>query len=120
MADYMKLSFANIAIGCFILTFVSFVVSAAAADESSESGRWIWSLAKITRRITVPVLILSCMLATFMPPSKTIAMMYVIPEIANSAVIKQDVPEIYNLAVDALKDQLKTYIAPLAVEKNKQ
>ncbi len=43
---------------------------------------------------------------TFLPSSKTIAMMVVIPEIAHSKVVQQDLPDIYNAAVKALKDQL--------------
>lgn len=41
------------------------------------------------------------------PSSKTIAMMIVIPAIADSKVIQQDVPDLYNAAVEAIKDQLK-------------
>lgn len=44
--------------------------------------------------------------AVFIPSSKTIAMMVVIPEIAHSKVVQQDLPDIYNAAVKALKDQL--------------
>ena len=40
------------------------------------------------------------------PSSNTIAMMIVIPEIAHSKVVQQDLPDIYNAAVKALKDQL--------------
>ena len=43
---------------------------------------------------------------TFVPSSKTIAMMVIIPEIAHSKVVQQDLPDIYNAAVKALKDQL--------------
>lgn len=47
-------------------------------------------------------------LATFLPSSKTIALMYVLPEIANSKAVQQDVPELYDMAVKALKDQLSS------------
>ena len=40
------------------------------------------------------------------PSSNTVAMMVVIPEIAKSKVMQQDLPDIYNAAVKALKDQL--------------
>jgi len=45
-------------------------------------------------------------LAVLTPSSKTIAMMVVIPAIANSEVIQKDVPELYSLAIDALKENL--------------
>ncbi len=41
------------------------------------------------------------------PSSKTIAMMYVIPEIANSKVVREDIPQIYEAAIEALKENLK-------------
>lgn len=45
-------------------------------------------------------------LSAFLPSSNTIAMMVIIPEIAHSKVVQQDLPDIYNAAVKALKDQL--------------
>ncbi len=41
------------------------------------------------------------------PSSKTIAMMYVIPAVANSAPIQRDLPIFYDAAVEALKDWTK-------------
>lgn len=43
---------------------------------------------------------------TLIPSSSTVAMMVIIPEIANSKALQKDVPDIYNAAVDALKKQL--------------
>lgn len=51
---------------------------------------------------------LSLLAGTFVPTSKEMAMMYVVPHIAESQVIKQDMPEIYDMGVKALKDWLKT------------
>lgn len=42
----------------------------------------------------------------FIPSSKTIAMMVAIPAIANSEPIQKDLPELYQLAKDALKEQI--------------
>jgi len=44
--------------------------------------------------------------ATLMPSSKTIAMMVAIPAIANSEPIQKDLPELYQLAKEALKEQI--------------
>jgi hypothetical protein len=41
-----------------------------------------------------------------MPSSKTIAAMVVIPEIANSDVIKRDIPDIYEAAIGKLRAEL--------------
>lgn len=43
----------------------------------------------------------------FVPTSKEMAMIYVVPNIAESQVIKQDIPEVYDLGINALKDWLK-------------
>ena len=43
----------------------------------------------------------------FVPTSKQMAMIYVVPSITESQVVKQDIPEVYDLGVKALKDWLK-------------
>lgn len=43
---------------------------------------------------------------TLIPSSKTIAMMVAIPAIANSEPIQKDIPELYQLAKEALKEQI--------------
>jgi len=45
-------------------------------------------------------------LIVVVPTSKEFAMIYVIPKVANSQVIQKDVPELYQMAVDALKEKL--------------
>lgn len=44
--------------------------------------------------------------ATLIPDKKTIACMVVLPAIAESRAVQQDLPELYSLAVEALKEQL--------------
>jgi hypothetical protein len=58
-------------------------------------------------RRTLPASILAAGLAALLPSSNTIAMMVIIPKIAESKVLQQDLPDIYNAAVQALKDQLQ-------------
>ena len=43
-------------------------------------------------------------MSVLLPSSKTIAMMYVIPKMADSEVIKKDVPEMYEMAKEALRE----------------
>lgn len=43
---------------------------------------------------------------TLVPSSKTIAMMVAIPAIANSEPIQKDLPELYQLAKEAMKEQI--------------
>lgn len=47
------------------------------------------------------------LILTFLPTTKEMAMIYVVPHISESQVIKQDIPELYDLGVNALKDWLK-------------
>lgn len=44
--------------------------------------------------------------ALIAPSSRTIALMYVLPRVAESDAIQRDVPELYRLAIDALKAEL--------------
>lgn len=46
-------------------------------------------------------------LTVLTPTSKEMAMIYVVPHLAESQVVKQDIPEVYDLGVKALKDWLK-------------
>lgn len=57
--------------------------------------------------ILAPCFFLSYAALTLVPSSNTIAMMVVIPKIAESKAIQQDLPDIYNAAVEALKSSLK-------------
>lgn len=55
----------------------------------------------------VPVWLFSVIGVLFIPNSKEMAMIYVVPQITESQVVKQDIPELYDLGVNALKDWLK-------------
>ena len=64
-------------------------------------------VAKKAIKPSVILFMVISVLNVFIPSSSTIAMMVVIPEIAHSKVVQQDLPDIYNAAVEALKNQLK-------------
>lgn len=55
----------------------------------------------------VPIWLFSLIGLLFVPTSKQMAMIYVVPQITESQVVKQDIPELYDLGVNALKDWLK-------------
>lgn len=63
-------------------------------------------LLKMAKRI-LPFAAMACIVAVFAPSSKTFAMMVVLPKLADSALIQKDAPELYSLAVEALKAKLK-------------
>lgn len=53
-------------------------------------------------KLFFPITILSFLLAVFIPSSKTYAAMVILPKIAQSDVIKKDVPEMYEAAKNLL------------------
>lgn len=73
------------------------------------------------KRLVRPFAITACLAfvcaacAALTPSSKTLAIMVVAPAIVNSKPIQQDLPEVYSLAVDALKQSLKD----VAIEQTK-
>lgn len=51
---------------------------------------------------------LFCMfISTFIPSSKSIAMIYIVPKVLESKVIAEDLPELYTLAKEAMKEYIK-------------
>lgn len=74
-------------------------------DEEAKNNNELRQMRKVAKGL-VPFFFIAGLVSNLVPNSKTIAMMVVIPEIAHSKVVQQDLPDIYNAAVKALKDQL--------------
>lgn len=91
-------------LGVFALLFLSIVYYATGsnADEMYEH-----KVVKSILKWLIPVWLFCLILAMFIPNSKQMAMIYVVPQITESQVVKQDIPELYDLGVNALKDWLK-------------
>lgn len=124
LADRITVPFAAVSVLLAIISVVLFMVHVsnsadaakyAAKNEKSSNGSWFEKLreAEAYRDSSIKFLkktlcgfLLSLVVTTFAPSSHTIAMMVIIPEIAHSKVVQQDLPDIYNAAVKALKDQL--------------
>ena len=89
-----------------VLGVVAFAIRCACESESGVSKATVLSLRRIcaTMFVLLPISVIGYAL---MPSSKTIAIMVVVPAIIESDVIQKDLPEIYNLGVEALKEQLK-------------
>lgn len=83
----------------FIFTAIQWGVYEPIDEEREPYKKWF-------KRESI-VAIIASLVITFLPSSKEIAMIYVVPHIAESQVVKQDIPELYDLGVDALKDWLK-------------
>lgn len=86
-------------IAALVITIIAYFANEPYDDVKASYHRWMKGFS-----ITVFTILI---LGMFIPSSKEIAMFYVVPRIAESDVIKRDVPELYNMGVDALKDWLK-------------
>lgn len=101
----------NIQLVASIISFVSGVATlisgVGAAIITCPSEKDERESAKMVFRFASKVLIPSLLLAIAIPDKKTIACMVIVPAIVESKVIQQDVPELYNMAVESLKESLK-------------
>lgn len=84
----------------FVIGVIMWIANLDYNDDYSEAGK---KIAKVTGIVSA----LALTIGLFVPTSKEMAMIYVVPHITESQVIKQDIPEVYDLGVKALKDWLK-------------
>lgn len=87
----------------FVISLIFFIVTKVdnTCEESTKKAMSI-----LFKTIT-PIWLIAIIGVLFTPTSKQMAMIYVVPQITESQVIKQDIPELYDLGVNALKDWLK-------------
>lgn len=64
-------------------------------------------LAAKARNWLALIFTISSLIGLLTPSSQTVAMMVVIPKIADSKVIQEDIPSLYEAALEALKEQIK-------------
>lgn len=62
---------------------------------------------KKSLRISITATIIGALITTFVPTTKEMAMIYVVPAINESEAIQKDLPELYDLGIQALKNVLK-------------
>ena len=82
----------------FISTFASFVFCN--DDDLAEFAP--------RKKYSVIALAISVCGAILTPPTKQMAAIIVVPKIVNSTAVQKDVPELYSLGVEWLKDKLAT------------
>lgn len=91
-------------LGVFALLFLSIAYY---ATSSNTDEMYEHKVVKSVLKWLIPVWLFCLIGAMFIPNSKQMAMIYVVPQITESQVVKQDIPELYDLGVNALKDWLK-------------
>ena len=94
-------------LGFFIIGITTIIYFVSSADTYSDDAPIVTKLCKRFIKILIVPWIVAVLGVIFVPTSKEMAMIYVVPHIAESQVIKQDVPELYDLGINALKDWLK-------------
>lgn len=82
---------------------LTFLISLEVYDEKEFYKKWF-------KKKVIIIGIISLLFAVFLPSSKQVAIIYVAPKVVNSKVVKEDIPEIYNYGMEALKEQMKTLI----------
>lgn len=100
--------FATVIYGC--------VIGGCASSDSDLEEIWRTKLATSARRWILWVAGLSVATLVFLPSSKEMAMIYAVPAITRSDFVREDLPEIYDYGVKALKEQLKDWTEPNEVE----
>ena len=92
--------------GAFALLFliIAFYATKAGTSTNDENDHRVISS---VLKWFVPVWVAALLGLLFVPNSKQMAMIYVVPALTESQVVKQDIPELYDLGVNALKDWLK-------------
>ncbi len=89
----------------FIVIYLIYTYTAISDDEDAATDR-TFKMLRTSIWITSPLAVFIITFAALLPTSNTIAMMVIIPRISESKVIQQDLPDIYNAAISALKKQL--------------
>ena len=104
-----KITFPASCIACFSLGITIYLCVICFTDFGTVSEV---KQAKIALKITIPTMILCGLIATFVPSSKTIAAMYVLPAIINNEHIQNStgnaLEALENLTKEWLKDTVKS------------
>jgi hypothetical protein len=79
------------------------LASAMLASDEEEIPKWVKGSIKCSLSVFLAVLLVG----SIVPSTKTLATMIILPKIANSQVFQKDVPALYNLAIDRLKEILE-------------
>lgn len=97
-----------------IIAAVIFVSAASesAADFEDVKDMWASKFMKSSRRWLLSILISAILVQVFVPTTKEMAMIYAVPAITRSDLVREDLPELYDYGIDALKEQLKEWSEP--------
>lgn len=105
LADSIKSLTDNIGIISMFLALVPLMLIICSGGEVLEDAHIGATLKKALKLGAIFGVVFS-LISAFIPSSKTIAMMVVVPAVVNSEPIQKDLPELYKIGVEALKEQI--------------
>lgn len=91
-----------------IITHVAILADAYSKEETIEA----WHKHKKVRWASYISIIACALVLVFTPTTKEMAMIYAVPAITRSDVVREDLPELYDYGVKALKEQLIEWSQP--------
>lgn len=97
-----------VAIIISIITHVVILEGAYSKEDTIEA----WHKYKKARRMSYLSIIVCILVLLFTPTTKEMAMIYAVPAITRSDVVREDLPELYDYGVKALKQQLQEWSEP--------
>lgn len=102
-----------IALVLLVISMIACVATRCAAKSNSDDSLLGASESLLKFAATMIVLVFA---SSLVPTTKTVAMAYAIPKIVQSKAVQQDLPELYDMAIKSLKEQLSPKVE---VEKSK-
>lgn len=87
-----------------VLTLIAYFINEPYDDEKASYHRWMKRFGITAFTVLI--------LGIFIPSSKEMAMIYAVPAITRSDVVREDLPELYDYGVKALKQQLQEWSEP--------
>ena len=87
-----------------VITLMAYFINEPFDEEKIPYFRW-------GKRFGITAFVIM-LIGCFVPSSREVAMFYVVPAITRSDVVREDLPELYDYGVKALKQQLQEWSEP--------
>lgn len=109
--DGIQVAFVIGTVASIIISIITHVIILAEAYTKEETIE-AWNEHKKARWTSYLSIIACILVLVFTPTTKDMAMIYTVPAIIRSDVVREDLPELYDYGVKALKQQLQEWSEP--------
>lgn len=101
-------------VGAIVAILISIITHFAILEgtHTKEDTIEAWHKYKKARWMSYFPIIVCVLVLMFTPTTKEMAMIYAVPAITRSDVVREDLPELYDYGVKALKEQLQEWSEP--------